>query len=116
MELSEDESSAIGLQTASVEVRALASHLQAMGRVLADPYRQAIVTYPFPARIARIEARLGDWVDPGDELLVLQSEEVGEATSAFYRARADHKLAETNFERESQLYEAGAGARKNFSV
>ncbi len=116
MELSEDEARAIGLETASVEVRTLASHLQAMGRVLADPYRQAIVTYPFPARIARIEARLGDWVDPGDELLVLQSEEVGEATSAFYRATADHQLAETNFQRESQLFEAGAGARKNFSA
>jgi len=116
VELSDDESRAIELETASVEVRALASHLQAMGQVLADPYRQAIVTYPFPARIARIEARLGDWVDPGEELLVLQSEEVGEATSSFYRAKADHELAQTNFLRESQLHEAGVGAGKNFSL
>ncbi|HSW29884.1 MAG TPA: efflux RND transporter periplasmic adaptor subunit [Longimicrobiales bacterium] len=116
MELSDEEAGAIGLQTAGVEVRALASHLQAMGRILADPYRQAIVTYPFPARIARIEARLGDWVDPGDELIVLQSEEVGEATSAFYRAEADRELAEASFQRERELFEAGAGARKNFTT
>ncbi len=99
----------------AAELRSLASHLQAMGRVLADPYRQAIVTYPFPARIAEIQARLGDWVDPGERLLVLQSEEVGEATSAFYRAVADHELARANHERETQLYENGVGARKNFA-
>lgn len=115
IELSDAEMEALDVETATAELRTLASHLQAMGRVLADPYRQAIVTYPFPARIAEIQARLGDWVDPGEKLLVLQSEEVGEATSAFYRAAADHELAMANHEREAQLYENGVGARKNFT-
>jgi len=86
-----------------------------MGRVLAHQYRQAIVSYPFPARIAEIHVRAGDWVKPGDPLVVLQSEEVGEATAAFYSANADHELAQVNFERESQLFESGVGARKNLS-
>jgi cobalt-zinc-cadmium efflux system membrane fusion protein len=58
---------------------------------------------------------MGDWVEPGDSLVVLQSEEVGEATSAFYSANADYELAQVNFERESQLFESGVGARKNLS-
>jgi cobalt-zinc-cadmium efflux system membrane fusion protein len=86
-----------------------------MGRVLANQYRQAIVSYPFPARIAEIHARSGTWVRPGDPLVVLQSEEVGEAASAFYGANADHELAKASFERETQLFESGVGARKNLS-
>jgi len=106
---------AVHIETIAAEHRSLASHLSAMGRVLAHQYRQAIVSYPFPARIAEIRVRAGDWVSSGDPLVVLQSEEVGEAASAFYSANADHELAEVNFERESQLFESGVGARKNLS-
>lgn len=105
----------VGIQTVDAKRRALAAWLPVMGRVLADQYRQAIVSYPFPARIAQIDARAGDWVKPGDALVVLQSEEVGEATSSFYRAGADFELAKVSFERESQLFENGVGARKNFT-
>jgi cobalt-zinc-cadmium efflux system membrane fusion protein len=115
IELTSLELEAVGIETATAEHRPLASHLSAMGRVLAHQYRQAIVSYPFPARIAEIKARAGDWVRPGDPLVVLQSEEVGEAAAAFYSANADHELAQVTFERESQLFENGVGARKNLS-
>ena len=113
--LTDTEVEAVGIQTVAAEHRSLASHLTAMGRVLAHQYRQAIVSYPFPARIAEIHARAGEWVRPGDPLVVLQSEEVGMATAAFYSAGADHELALVNFERETQLFESGVGARKNLS-
>ncbi|MFC1791476.1 efflux RND transporter periplasmic adaptor subunit [Gemmatimonadota bacterium] len=115
LELMEEEAVAIQLETAVAELRSLASRLPVMGRVLAHQHRRAIVSYPFTARIAQIEARVGDWVGPGDPLVVLQSEEVGEATSAFYRAEADHELARMNHEREGQLFESGVGARKNLT-
>jgi cobalt-zinc-cadmium efflux system membrane fusion protein len=115
VELSEEEMVAINLQYVTAEHRSIASRLPVMGRLLAHRLRQAIVSYPFSARIAAIEARVGDWVNPGDELVVLQSEEVGTATAAFYSASADYELAQVNFERESQLYESGVGARKNLS-
>lgn len=113
--LSEGEASSIQIEGVAAEHRELASHLPAMGRIRADPYREAIVSYPFTARIAGIEARLGEWVEPGQPLVVLQSEEVGEATSAFYRANADYELARANYEREDQLYQNGVGARKDFT-
>ncbi|MFH1765276.1 MAG: efflux RND transporter periplasmic adaptor subunit, partial [Gemmatimonadota bacterium] len=113
--LTDVEVESVRIQTVAAEHRSLASYLSAMGRVLAHQYRQAIISYPFPARIAEIHVRAGDWVRPGDPLVVLQSEEVGEATSAFYSANADHELAQVNFERESQLFESGVGARKNLS-
>ncbi len=115
VELTEAEAAAVGIETVTAERRTLTSHLSAMGRVLAHQYRQAIVSYPFPARIAENLVRAGDWVNVGESLVVLQSEEVGQATAAFYSANADHELAKVNFEREAQLFESGVGARKNLS-
>jgi cobalt-zinc-cadmium efflux system membrane fusion protein len=94
-------------------LRSLTSELSAMGRILPNRHRTAIVSYPFTARVARIDARVGDWVGAGQKLVVLQSEEVGAAASAFYRANADYELAQLNHERAAQLFGRGVGARKH---
>lgn len=111
--LTPDEIAAIQLATDSARVRALVSELSAMGRILANQHRTAIVSYPFTARVARIVARVGAWVESGQELVVLQSEEVGSATSDFYKADADFQLAQLDHEREALLFESGVGAQKN---
>ncbi|MGB7294700.1 MAG: efflux RND transporter periplasmic adaptor subunit [Candidatus Aminicenantales bacterium] len=113
IELSDDEIDAIKIETVVAAYQSIASQLQAMGKVLAHPLRQAIVSYAFPARIARIHVRPGDWVKQGQELVTLQSEEVGEAKSAYYKAIADHELARQNHEREKRLFDGGVGAQKN---
>jgi len=89
------------------------SGLQATGKIQAHQFRKAIVSYPFPARIAQIHVRPGDWVDPGKPLVTLQSEAVGEAKAEFFKTLADHELALSNFEREKRLFDRGAGAGKN---
>jgi cobalt-zinc-cadmium efflux system membrane fusion protein len=111
--LTADELEAIQLATDTARVRTLASELSAMGRVLANQHRTAIVSYPFTARVARIDVRVGAWVEAGQELVVLQSEEVGAATSEFYKADADFQLAQLDHERETLLFESGVGAQKN---
>ncbi len=111
--LTEAEIEAVQIETVEAGLNSLSAGLTAMGRVLANQRRKAIVSYPFSARIARIDVRMGDWVETGQELVVLQSEEVGIATSDFYKAKADYELARLNSEREAQLFESGVGARKN---
>jgi cobalt-zinc-cadmium efflux system membrane fusion protein len=113
IDLTDEERQAIEIETVPVARRSIASQLQAMGKVLAHPLRKAIVSYAFPARIAQIHVRQGDWVKEGQELVTLQSEEVGEAKSAYYRAIADHELARQNYEREKRLFDRGVGAQKN---
>jgi cobalt-zinc-cadmium efflux system membrane fusion protein len=81
--------------------------------VKAHRHRKAIVSYAFPARIAEIHVRIGDWVNAGNKLVTLQSEEVGSAKSEFYKALADFELAQVNFEREERLFDRGVGAKKN---
>jgi cobalt-zinc-cadmium efflux system membrane fusion protein len=112
--LSEPEEKAIGIETAIATRRIMSDALNAMGKVLANQYRKAIVSYPFPARVYQIYARIGEYVKKGQRLIVLQSEEVGEATSAFYKASADFELARVNLDREQQLFEKGVGAKKNY--
>jgi cobalt-zinc-cadmium efflux system membrane fusion protein len=113
IELTDEEKQVIEIETVAVAQKPIASQLQAMGKVLAHPLRKAIVSYAFPARIAQIHVRQGDWVKEGQELITLQSEEVGEAKSAYYRAIADHELAKQNHEREKRLFDRGVGAQKN---
>ena len=111
--LTQLELEAVHIETIEANLRSLTSELSAMGRILANQHRTAIVSYPFTARVAQIDARVGDWVEAGQKLVVLQSEEVGEAASAFYRANADFELAQLNHERETQLFGRGVGARKH---
>jgi len=113
IELTDDEKEALQIETVKASYKPFTSQLQAMGKVLAHPLKQAIVSYAFPARIARIHVRPGDWVKEGQELVTLQSEEVGEAKSAFYKAIADFELARQNYEREKRLFDRGVGAQKN---
>jgi len=112
--LSEAEKEIIDIETVKASYKPIASQLSAMGKVLANQYRKAIVSYPFPARIGQIHVKVGDWVKAGQKLVTLQSEEVGKAKSEFYKARADYELAKVNFEREKNLFERGVRAKKNY--
>jgi len=114
IEFSEEEQSVIEIQTVKAEYMPLKSKLTAMGKVLEHPYRKAIVSYPFAARISQIHVRIGDWVKRGQKLITLQSEEVGNAKSDFYKAQADHELARVNYERQKRLFDRGVGAQKDY--
>lgn len=112
--LTEKENTAIEIKTVKAEYKPLRSQLVATGKVIAHPYRKAIVSYAFPARIAQIHVRIGDWVRPGQELVTLQSEEVGNAKSEFYKAMADFELTRVNYERQKRLFDRGVGAQKDY--
>jgi cobalt-zinc-cadmium efflux system membrane fusion protein len=111
--LTDAEAKAIELETVKVAARSLRTLHSAMGKVLAPQTRLAIVSYAFPARISAVHVQIGDWVEQGQALLTLQSEEVGLARSEYYKAIADLELANTDWEREKRLHDRGVGARKN---
>ena len=90
--------------------------LQATGKIQAHQFGKAIISYPFPARISQIHVRPGDWVNPGQSLVTLQSEAVGETKAEYFKALADLDLAVNNLEREKRLFERGAGAGKNLQA
>jgi cobalt-zinc-cadmium efflux system membrane fusion protein len=112
--LTRDELDAIQIETIQASRRSLMADLSALGKVVAPPRTQAIVSYAFPARISDVHVRLGDWVQKGDEVVTLQSEEVGEAKSEFYKAIADFELARKNYARQERLHDRGVGAEKDY--
>lgn len=114
VELSAAEESVVDIQTVRASYMTLRSELQALGKLFAHPQKKAIVSYPFSARIAEIHVVLGDWVNSGQKLITLQSEEVGLAKSEFYKAQADYELAKVNYERQKRLFDRGVGAQKDF--
>ena len=114
--LNEKESAAVEFETAVASYRPMSSDLQVTGKIFAHQMRKAIVSYPFPARVAAIHVRPGDWVEPGRPLVTLQSEAVGEAKADYFKALADLELARYNHEREKRLFERGAGAGKNLQA
>lgn len=114
VELTEGEKEAVHIETIKAAFRPMRSQLHALGKVMAHPQRKAIVSYAFPARVARVHIQIGDWVKAGQQLVTLQSEEVGAAKSEFYKAMADHELAQVNFERQKRLFDRGVGAKKNY--
>jgi len=114
--LTEEEAKAVELAFAEAALKPMSSHLKATGKVQANPFKKAIVSYPFPARVAAVQVRPGDWVKAGQALVTLQSEAVGEAKSAYFKARADFELAASSYEREKRLFDRGAGAGKNLQA
>lgn len=85
----------------------------AIGKILAPQNQKAIVSYAFPARVSRVHSSIGDWVNKGQILFTLQSEEVGVAKSDYYKTDADLELARSNFERQQRLFDRGVGAKKD---
>ncbi|NOR14807.1 MAG: efflux RND transporter periplasmic adaptor subunit [Candidatus Aminicenantes bacterium] len=112
IKLTKAEEEAVNIQTIKASLQPLKSQLTAMGKVITPRQSKAIVSYAFPARISEVHVRIGDWVKPGQKLITLQSEEVGNAISDFYKALADHELSRVSHERQQRLFERGVGAKK----
>ncbi len=111
--LTGQEKEAVEIRTTLASLQPLKSELTAMGKVIARQQSKAIVSYAFPARISQIHIQIGDWVKRGQRLVTLQSEEVGNAKSDFYKAQADFELARVSYERQQRLFERGVGAKKD---
>jgi len=113
IELTPAQVQSLGIATAKAAYHSMRSIHSAMGRVLAPQPRMAKVSYAFPARISAVHVKIGDWVEKGQPVLTVQSEEVGRAKSEYYKAIADLELARQNHEREKRLFTRGVGAQKN---
>ncbi len=114
--LLEKEREAIKIETAPVVYKNIKAQVSANGKIIPPNNRIFVVSYAFPARVSKIIVKVGDWVNEGSPLVILQSEEVGKSKADFFRALADLELAQANYERQKRLFERGAGAQKDYLV
>jgi cobalt-zinc-cadmium efflux system membrane fusion protein len=113
VQLSDASVELVGIQTEKAKSEQCKCVLKAMGKVLAPQPQTAIVSHAFPGRVARVHVKIGDWVDQGQPVIDLDSQDVGEAKSDFYKATANCELAKLSFEREERLSAGGIGVKKN---
>jgi cobalt-zinc-cadmium efflux system membrane fusion protein len=112
--LSETSCETAGIEVVQAKPKQSRSVLKAMGKVLAPQPQTAIVGHAFSARVSEVHVKIGDWVEKGQALVTVESQEVGSAKSDFFKAIADLELAELNYDREKRLLESEIGIEKNF--
>lgn len=101
-----------GIATAPTALRSFAGELTTTGEVGFDERRIAHVTPRLGGRVVEIEAELGDRVEAGRTLAVIDSIELGKAKAAYLRARAHHEVARVVHERRRRLYEQGIASEE----
>jgi cobalt-zinc-cadmium efflux system membrane fusion protein len=105
-----------GISVGIAKKRRLTSHLIVPARVSFNTTAMAVVGCPLQGRITELKVAVGDSVKRGDELLVVESVELGEAQSddlqkrtGVVAAQAAVDPAKGAFERAKSLYDSSQG-------
>jgi cobalt-zinc-cadmium efflux system membrane fusion protein len=88
--------------------------LDAPGRISFDDQRVSHVFLPVSGRIVKLDAVPGQRVKKGDALAEIESPDAGSALSDLGKAEAALNAADREFKRQRELYEAHAGAQRDF--
>lgn len=102
------------IRTGEVKKAALTGGVEAPAELTLPPDRLAHVTPIVTGQLARVPASIGDRVQAGDVLAVMQSVELGETRSALDQARAEVEVAQANFDRQKELREENIGAGRDY--
>jgi cobalt-zinc-cadmium efflux system membrane fusion protein len=86
------------------------------GRLTFDDLRVTHVFSPVTGRVTHVLAKPGERVRKGTPLAAILSPDVGTAVADVVKAQADLTQAEHEHQRQKELYEARAGARKDLEA
>lgn len=98
---------AAGVRVEKIERRPLAGAIRATGTVVSNQDRLVHVTPRIRGRIEEIDAPLGQDVERGQVLAVLDSVELGTARAGYLKAQAAREAAEAGLAREERLMKQG---------
>lgn len=100
--------------TAAVAGGDLYRHILVPGTITTDPDRIARVPARVAGTVAEMRKRLGDSVEKGEVVAVLDSREVAEAKSEYLTAAVKADLEKTNFDRQQALWDKRISAESAF--
>ena len=98
---------------AKAGTRKLSTEVTANGTVNPDITRTIHVTSLGAGRVVDLKARLGDFVNKGQTLLVISSPDLAAAMADYQKAGADEVLSHKGLDRAQLLYDRGAAAAKD---
>jgi len=88
----------------------------AAGRVSFDDLRVTHVFSPVTGRVVEVLAEPGAKLQAGSPLAVLSSPDLGQAYSDFLKAQADVAAMQKEYERQKELFDAHAGAKRDLEA
>ena len=106
LKLSEEQKASLGLKIGPVELRAPEDHLSVTGKVTANPDRTVVISPRTSGRVVKVLARLGDTLNAGDPMALLDSIEATEALAELTHCESGLALARAKAEKERELYDA----------
>lgn len=112
LRLSADEARRAGLKVEQIGTVNTPAVVNLFGTVDANRNRLARIVPPVAGRIAKIAADLGDQVEAGTILVMLESPELSEARSAYQQAQTELNLSKSSLERAQRLAAEGSIAQK----
>ncbi len=112
--LNADKLRALKPSTVTVRYGALSLTLELPGEVRWNATRVAHVVPRVPGVVRKVNKRLGDAVQDGETLAVLDSRELASAKAAYLAAIAREKLAESTFTREERLFKQKVSAERDY--
>lgn len=110
--LSGEAYSELRLKLATAEERELAPALEVAAELVPDPDRRVDVGSRVPGRIVEFRAKIGDRVERGSPLVVIESPDVGRARADFIAASARAEVARQVHAREAGLFQAKATSQR----
>ena len=103
-----------GVHVAEAGPGELSVYVNLPGEIVIDPDRLAHIVPRVGGVVRQVHRKLGDRVQPGETLAVLDSRELSELKSAYLVARERAQLAEATFNREESLWKEEISSEKAF--
>lgn len=89
----------------SIDRKQLTGEISATATIEADAGAVAHITSRIPARVVKLVADLGQRVEAGQTLIILSSEELGQAKAEYLKTRSLLAISEQNLRREQDLFD-----------
>lgn len=104
LRLSAEELQAAGVKVAPLQEQDVNEQVVVTATIQANQDKLARIAPRVGGRVTKVMANLGDKVDLGQPLALIDSIEIGEAQSAYAQALTEHALAKASVERAEKLY------------
>jgi membrane fusion protein, heavy metal efflux system len=112
--LNEQQIADAGITLAEAKGGTLRRHFLAPGSLIPDADHVARVSVRVLATVAELPKKLGDSVEKGEIVAVIESRDVAEAKSEYLAARVTNELRQTLFNRQKVLVETRAVSENEF--
>ena len=114
VEIGPDTARSLGITVVPVQRGSLAAEIRATAVIRPNENRLAHVSPPIPGRAIEVKTVLGDLVQPGETLALLDSLALGEKKAVFLQARTNLDVAGRNAAREERLFKQKISSEKEF--